>query len=302
MVRPDARHRHTPCCVGAALVAAGVLGCHDPVGLPPQTSSAGNHACGESPCEPHAEGDGGSGQAAAPVDTPWRVQNGDGVFFVGNSFFGGDHDRLADLVVRLGGAVHPPITMRTGSHVVYGNRPLAWFFEQPESQEAIRSGDYRVFILQGEEREPVDKEDAFRQAVHDYHEAVTAHGGRLMLFMTWDFIWESESNFFQRLSSTYDALGRELGIPVIPVGLIYDDCNQNPWGGEAPYWLTSQGLHQNAMGTAVNTYATFAMLTGVNPVGAPFTEPEANTMPPELLRYLSDASWARVAPRLQADW
>lgn len=229
------------------------------------------------------------------------IHSGDSVFFVGNSFFGGDDDRLADFVAAMGTAVQPPIVINVGQHVVYGNEHLEWFFQQPESQNAINSGRYEVFVLQGEEREPVDHPDLFQQGVRDYYAAVTAHGGRVLLFMTWDFIWESGTTFFQTLSSAYESIGRELGIPVIPVGLIYDDCNKDPFGDAQPYWLTNQALHPSEEGKAVNAYATFAMLTGINPMGMPVTKPgyvPSKPMSPELYRYLSDKSWARVEPRL----
>lgn len=230
---------------------------------------------------------------------PSRIESGDSVFFVGNSFFGGNDDRLPDLVSNLGAAVKPAIVIHTGSHVVFGNHPLSWFLQQSESQDAIVSGRYKIFVLQGEEREPVEHVDAFKQAVRDYNQAVTAHGGGIMLFMTWDFIWEKDTTFFQQLSTAYEELGRELNVPVIPVGLIYDDCNKQPFGSEQPYsyWL-NDALHQNQKGTVVNTYATFAMLTGVNPMGLPVGPAYYDPVPAGLYEYLSNKTWDRVAPRL----
>lgn len=240
----------------------------------------------------------------APVDGPYLarpipIRSGDSVFFVGNSFLGGDDSRLAEFVASMGAAMDPPVGITVGQHVVYGNQKLSWFFQQHESQDAIASGRYQVFVLQAEEREPVDRPDGFRQAVRDYHAAVTAHGGRLLLFMTWDFVWEQGTTFFQTLSTAYEEIGAELGIPVIPVGLIYDDENRDPFGNEAPYWLTDQALHQNAAGAAVNVYATFGMLTGINPNGTPVKKPDYDlALSTELYRYLSDKAWARVEPRL----
>jgi hypothetical protein len=239
---------------------------------------------------------GGVSNAGKPS---WLIESGDSVFFVGNSFFGGDDNRLADLVTSLGKVMQPPIEIRTGQHVVYGNQPLSWFFDQPESQNAIHQGNYKIFVLQGEEREPVDHEADFKQAVRDYHRAVTGAGGKIMLFMTWDFYWERDSSFFADLSRAYDEIGRELQVPVIPVGLIYDDTNKQPFGNEKPYWLTGQELHQNDKGTVANVYATFEMLTGLNPMGTIFDIPYDDPPVPEpVYRYLSDKSWARVAPRL----
>jgi hypothetical protein len=227
----------------------------------------------------------------------WLIQSGDAVFFVGNSFFDTYDRNLPKWVAGVGRAVAPAIEIETGQHLVPGNQPLRWFLEQKESRDAIASGKFDVFVLQPEEREPVDHNAEFEQAVRDYHRAVTAQGGTIMLFMTWELVEEQGSDFFEKLATAYDKIGRELDVPVIPVGRIYDDCNKDPYPGERPYFLTGQELHQTEKGTAVNAYATFGMLTGIDPMGRSFDAP-GNDNSPALLKYLSDKTWARVAPRL----
>lgn len=238
--------------------------------------------------------------AGASIATPIPlIVPGESVFFVGNSFFGGGAEQLDVLVKNLGTVVTPAFPIETGTHIVYGVQPLSWFFQQPASQNAIASGSHDVFVLQGEEHEPVQNPEAFKQAVRDYHAAITAKGGRVLLFMTWEFSWEKDTTFFMQLVAAYEDIGRELDVPVIPVGLIYDDCNEEPFGAEPPYWLlVSQDIHQNQRGTLVNAYATFAMLTGINPLGVPVPGYEPAGLSPELHRYLSDKAWARVERRL----
>jgi len=137
--------------------------------------------------------------------------------------------------------------------------------------------------------------------VRDFHRAVTAAGGRTVLFMTWDFRWRP---FIAELAASYDEIGRELGIPVIPVGLIYRDCGRSPPHGETPFWLTASAehpdgdLHENEKGTAVNAYATFAMLTGRNPLGRNFVAP-GNSNDDALMFYFSNMAWSEVRLRLQ---
>ena len=232
---------------------------------------------------------------AAPL-----VRDGDAVFFVGNSFFGWQDRKLPDWVAALGRAVSPAIRIEVGSDIRFGNTPLAGFLTHPATQAALASRQYQVFVLQGEEFEPVDHKAAFHQAVRDFHRAITAAGGRTVLFMTWDFRWRP---FLDELAASYEEIGRELDIPVIPAGLIYRDCGRAPPHGETPYWLTADAeqpegnLHQNGQGSAVNTYATFALLTGRNPAGRNFVVP-GNTNDDALMRYFSDMAWARVRRRL----
>jgi len=240
-------------------------------------------------------GDAGPASAGKPS---WLIQSGDSVFFVGNSFFDYDGRVLPEWVAAVGQSVSPKITIKVGSHIVGGVNPLSWFFEQAKSKEAIASKKYHLFLLQGEEMEPVNNKEGFHKAVRDYHAAITASGADVMLFMTWDFAWnKTKPEFFQKLSAAYDEIGAELDIPVIPVGLIYDDTNKAPFAGKQPYFLTGQDLHQTVEGSAANAYATFAMLTGINPMGVEFTAP-GQTNSPELLKYLSDKAWLRVSSRL----
>jgi hypothetical protein len=231
---------------------------------------------------------------------PALIQDGDAIFFVGNSFFGWQDRKLAEWVAALGRAVTPPIHIEVGSDIVFGNTPLAGFLDHPATRAALASRKYKVFVLQGEEFEPVDHKAAFHQAVRDFQRAICAAGGRTVLFMTWDFRWRP---FIAELAASYDEIGRELGIPVIPAGLVYRDCGRSPPHGETPFWLTADtehpdgNLHENERGTAVNAYATFAMLTGRNPHGRNFTAP-GNTNDDALMRYFSDMAWAEVRPRL----
>jgi len=239
--------------------------------------------------------------AAAREDFPALIQDGDAVFFVGNSFFGWQDRKLAEWVSALGRAMAPPLRIEVGSDIVFGNTPLAGFLEHPATRAALASRRYKIFVLQGEEFEPVDHKAAFHQAVRDFHRAVTAAGGRTVLFMTWDFRWRP---FIAELAASYDEIGRELGIPVIPVGLIYRDCGRSPPHGETPFWLTASAehpdgdLHENEKGTAVNAYATFAMLTGRNPLGRNFVAP-GNSNDDALMFYFSNMAWSEVRLRLQ---
>ena len=240
-----------------------------------------------------------------PSRGPWAaatpVHSGDGVFFVGNSFFGWQGRSLPDWVAALGQAVTPPIEIGTGSDIVIGNHPLSGFLTHPATRAALASRKYQVYVLQGEEMEAVDHKAAFQQAVRDFDRAVAAAGGRTVLFMTWDFPWR---RFIDKVAASYDEIGRELGIPVIPVGLVYQDCGCRPFApGQSPHWLTADAahregdLHPNEQGAAVNAYTTFEMLTGLDPAGRNFVAP-GNSNDDAMMKYLSAMTWARVSPRL----
>jgi hypothetical protein len=233
---------------------------------------------------------------AAAMGASSLVKDGDAVFFVGNSFFGWEDRPLAEWVAALGRAVAPPVRLETAGDIVFGNMPLGDFLQHQATRAALASRKYKVYVLQGEEFEPVDGKPAFHQAVRDFNKAIVAAGGRTVLFMTWEFQFRP---FLTELAASYDQIGAELGIPVVPVGLIYKDCDRTPYLGASPYWLTGGDLHQNEKGSAVNTYATFSLLTGRDPGGANFTAP-GNTNGDAIMKYFSRMAWARVVQRLTA--
>lgn len=242
-----------------------------------------------------------SKSAEPPAAYPPPIPEGGSVFFVGNSFFGWGDRPLPQWVAALGAAVDPPVKIEVGSDIVFGESPLRDFLGHPATREALASGRYGVWVLQGHELEAVDHKAEFHQAVRDFNREIEATGGKTVLFMTWDFPWRS---FVDEVAASYDEIGRELGIPVIPAGLVYEDCRREPFAGESHHWLTADAehpegdLHQNERGSAANAYATFAVLTGRDPRGTGFVAP-GNTNDDAMLRYLSQKAWARVAPRLR---
>jgi hypothetical protein len=236
----------------------------------------------------------------APPRHPPVVHDGDAVFFVGNSFLGWEGRNLPEQVAALGAGASPPLRISVGSDIVFGEAPLGDFLEHAAVQEALVSGSYDVFVLQGYELEPVDGKEAFFAAVREFDRRIRAAGARTVLFMTWDFPWRP---FIADVAASYDAIGRELGVPVIPTGLVYEDARRQPPAGRRDWWLTADtdhpagDLHPNADGAAVNAYVTFAVLTGRDPQGAELPGPGISS-DPRWRRYLSDLAWARAAPRI----
>lgn len=81
------------------------------------------------------------------------------------------------------------------------------------------------------------------------------------------------------------------------MGEIYDDANKDPFPGEQTYFLNDRDLHQTEKGSAVNAYATFSMLTGIDAMGVAF-DARNNTNSADMLSYCSDKSWPPEMERL----
>lgn len=246
-------------------------------------------ACGPAPVD-----------ARPPPAHPPLLPEGGAVFFVGNSFFGWQDRPLPRWVAALGSTMRPPVRFEVGGDIVFGDAPLREFLDHPATAAALASRRWDVFVLQGHELEAVDRQEAFHAAVRELDAAIVAAGGRTALFMTWDF---PHRPFIDEVAASYDAIGHELGVPVIPAGLVYEDCRRDPPPGHPPRLLTASAqhpagdLHQNEKGSLVNAYATFAVLTGRDPMGTVFAAP-GNTNDAALSRELSRRAWARVKPRL----
>lgn len=226
------------------------------------------------------------------------MPDGGSIYFVGNSLLEWGGRGLPDWLAAFGAA--QGLRFETGSDIVPGDLPLSAFLEHPAVKSALASRKYQVWIIQGHELEPVEHPERFEEAVTAFHEAIAASGGRMLLFMTWEFRWR---RFMPELEKAYDAIGRRLGVPVIPAGLVYLDCEKEPPEGMTPFFLTASperpdgDLHGNRLGTAANVYVTYAILTGRNPEGQAFPVPGGD-IDPAMRRYLSDRAWARAAQRL----
>ena len=221
------------------------------------------------------------------------------MFFVGNSFFQWEDHNLPEWVAALGKARGLPFEV--GGDIIPGDLILTDFLQHPVIKKALAERKYQVWVIQGHELEPIEHPREFRQAIRDFNKAIVAAGGRTVLFMTWEFRWRK---ILPEVADAYESIGQELHIPIIPAGLVYRDCDREPPEGKKPFFLTASpehpdgDLHENDLGAAVNAYATFSVLTGQNPLGQAFSAP-GNTIKPDLLRYLSDHAWVRVAPRLR---
>lgn len=233
-----------------------------------------------------------------PRRYPPPLPNGGAVYFVGNSFFAWEGRELPEWVAALGAA--DGVSFRVGGDLVPGDRPLGAFFHDPSVQAALASRKFQVWVLQAHEFEPVDHPEEFRRAVEEFDRAIRAAGGRTVLFQTWEFRWRK---FLPELVAGIERVAQPLSLPVIPAGQVYRDLGDAPPPGMGPFFLTADpehpegDLHENALGTAVNTYVTYATLTGRDPAGRRFVTHNA-TVAAELLPLFSGRAWARAEERL----
>ena len=137
-------------------------------------------------------------------------------------------------------------------------------------------------ILQGHSRESIDEEMSFefRETIQQMVTTTRAEGSTPFLFMTWAY--QHKPEMIAAVSEAYTALGRELGIPVAPVGLAFQKAlEQYP----ELQLHTKDRVHPSPAGTYLAAGTFFAVLYGESPVGNPYQmglEPELATLLQEI--------------------
>jgi hypothetical protein len=221
---------------------------------------------------------------------PAILNDGDRIFYVGNSFIGNEGG-LDNVLRRLVARAVPPLTITNSSQIFWG-RGLGSMYTDDVLQE-IRSGrDNVVVVTSG----PAD-------LLKQFHDEITRAGGRMMVHMTWgrnptinDGGMASFREQTVRIVDQMQQFGRDTGVPVAPCGLVFYDLIVDPpdVAGLRPDWIfMSENIHQNQIGTMANAATHYAVMTGRSPVGLPMWDP----YPPELVKAVHERAW-----RIVQDW
>ncbi len=236
--------------------------------------------------------------------TSRTVRNGESFLFIGNSFManeGGVSNYLAKAL-----EVGAKTRIRTEKIIDYG-RPLS-AMAKPEVGRAIASGEYdSVVITSGQLK-------TMRKFVAEIDKGAT----RTIVFMTWEprhpgnrGTQQSYTDATQRSVRDMRRLEKETGATIVPAAVVYHDLTTQPPKGmpRVDYLWRPANIHQNELGTIVNAWMFYAVLTGKSPVGVDFDmppfivgeklreDPELR-LTPELCRTLQERVW-KVAKEWQ---
>jgi len=167
------------------------------------------------------------------------------ILFVGNSliFAGGGVDLAFQ---RLATAAGHDVTV---DRQTVGGMTLATHARRPETLTALRDGGYDTVILQEQSNFPITDRAAFHAAVRDLVPIIRAAGAQPWLYMTWTYkqtfreLDPSHGWMTAQLADAYQTIGAELGVPVIPAGLIWQRALE-----ETDLALYEDFHHQNETG------------------------------------------------------
>lgn len=157
---------------------------------------------------------GARGVSRTPVKLPARI------LFIGNSFTyynGGMENHVRELAA----SARPPILWQT-DRAAKGGATLKILQEQGWVHEKIRMGGYDLVVLQEDIPELTEHSvTPFLEQARRFDSEIRGVGGRTALFMAWPYQrlnWVS----LPEIEQAHRAIGRELSLPVAPVGRAFE--------------------------------------------------------------------------------
>jgi hypothetical protein len=185
------------------------------------------------------------------------------VLFIGNSFtryWGGQ----ALIGIQLGSSAadarfRPPVYEQSTAD--------GWDLEQHWTAglalARIREGNWDYVVLQDHSEGPLIRHDAFVRYAKRFDAEIRKVGAKTVLFMTWAKM--HEMNLRQpEIAAAYEALGRELGAPVVPVGLAFE---QSLAARPDLRLHDADGKHPTEAGSYLTACCFYRFLYGRSPVG-----------------------------------
>lgn len=145
-----------------------------------------------------------------------------------------------------------------------GGYTLQNHWEDANTLQTIRTGEWDVVILQEQSQTPVTNYKAFAEYTQKLNEEIKATGAETILFMTWerpDSIQYGVTT--SQLANNYTFLSQQLGIKVAPVGLAFANALR-----ERPALvLYSEDGHPTLQGTYLAAAVFYGIIYDQSPVG-----------------------------------
>jgi len=223
------------------------------------------------------------------------------ILFVGNSFSfynNGISNEVANLV-RAKGLWNPEknnyrLMTLSGGKLDEHSKFLSTFLEQ-------KNINWDLVVLQEYSTGPIidEKKSKFRAATKKLVKDIEASDSHASLFMTWAY--QHQPEMIESLSTAYQSLGKELNIPVFPVGIAFSKAQlKHPEilllvpdvlgvkNGEVTY--TKTWKHPSPNGSYLAACVFYSVLYGESAEGNPYTA----TLPAHIAQKLQKTAWETV--------
>jgi hypothetical protein len=190
------------------------------------------------------------------------------ILFIGNSytFLNELPQVFADLAASGGRQVEVSTSAKAGYS-------LGDHLQDQETTGLIKSQRWDYIILQEKSSSPIQDVQAMEMGIRQLEELAAEQGANTILFMPWGY----EAGFPQaglddyqemqlKISDSYLIIGRDLDIPVVPVGLAWQSAIEN--NPDLDLW-SPDGTHPTKLGTYLAASTFYAFFFDESPAGLP---------------------------------
>lgn len=179
------------------------------------------------------------------------------VLFIGNSFTA--RNDLPGLIAQLAAS-----RGKTFEHelISAGGASLRMHWNRGEAQQAIAEGSFDAVVLQEQSTLPVKNAARMHENVRLFDGVIETAGARTVLYMTWARQREPQNQ--RIIADAYEAIGREIGATVVPVGLAWQRVlAEHP----STALHDPDGSHPTLAGTYLAACVFYSVLFGESPAG-----------------------------------
>jgi hypothetical protein len=132
------------------------------------------------------------------------------------------------------------------------------------SKEIIQEKTFDAIIIQDHSMRSIEAPDSLMYFGKKITALIRSRGAQPYLYMTWARIWDPYMQ--DPIQQAYEALGKETGAQVVPVGLAWQKARQLRPDLDL---YDPDGSHPSPLGTYLTACVFFSSLTGESPVGLP---------------------------------
>lgn len=204
---------------------------------------------------------------ARPTASRYEIENEDRLLFIGNSFManeGGVFNYLAAALQK------NRVQISVDKQINYGKALREMM--KPEVRAAIEAGDSDAVVITS------GRLDIMKQ----FDGGIRQSGAKTVVFMTWELRHPgNRASTSQYTDATRKAvqemrrMERETGAMIVPAAVAFHSLTARPPEGmpRTDYLWKPRNIHQNEIGTMVNAWMLYSVLTGNSPVGVNFDMP-----------------------------
>ena len=194
------------------------------------------------------------------------------ILFIGNSYthYNDMPEKIFEKIIQDAGYKATVTRLTKGSQYLYDSaNPADELGKQINA--SLKNKKYDFVVLQGQSASPILYPETFYTGVRNMVEKVRANGATPILYETWGYQTGNKNLTLNGLTNEtmtwglaagYEAIGRELGIPVAYAGLAFYDIYTHHSEIEL---YDDDKTHPSATGSYLAAMTIFATITGVDP-------------------------------------